>query len=157
MQHEEWKKRSDELKNTPIKAITVEEFEMTHGMAAPEPRFESKLPERQMQQYPYKITQLRVTLEGISKENDGNTPRLGLYGDMSWDLVNMETDEWILGGDNVYTDIAHIVDSYQGFSNLERELRDKQLEKVEFNRRAIKLHQENELRRNIPKKTNDAQ
>ena len=149
MEYKEWKRRSDEL-TTTIKAITVKEFEMTHGMAATEPRFASSVQESQRPQYPDQITKLMATLESISKSNNGNTPRLGLYGDMSWDLVNMETDEWILGGDNVYTDMDHIIDSYRGFSDLEQELRDMQIKKVEFNRMAIRLHQENESQRNLP-------
>lgn len=157
MRYEEWKRRSDELKNTPIKAITIKEFEMTHGMAAAEPRIlASKLPESQTKpEYQDQITELMATLENISRSNNGNTPRLGLYGDMSWDLVNMETDEWILGGDNVYADIEHIITSYLEFSNLERALRDLTIEKVEFNRMANQLHRQNELRRKIPEVTAD--
>lgn len=151
---------------TKLEPKTIEEFggarsegkTMTHGMAAAEPRIiASNLPKAQKTEYQDQITQLMATLENISRSNNGNTPRLGLYGDLSWDLVNMETDEWILGGNNVYADIEHITASYQEFSNLERALRDMQIEKVEFNRVANQLHRQNELRRKLPEVTTDAQ
>lgn len=144
MQYKEWAQRvkeekaKEEAMKTTIVAKTIGEFDMEH-------RIENIPTTVELGQFQDKITALMHTLEQISISNNGNTPRLGLYGDMSWDLVNMETDEWLIGGDNVYTDIDHIISSYQGFSDIEQKLRNAQIEKVKFNRVANQLHRKNEL------------
>ncbi len=137
MRHEDWAEREAKIKGVTITPKTIEQFEKENDMAhinTPPPRLASRTPGTPATQGA--ITELMAQLDEISTRLQGNSPKLGIYGDLSWDLTSLESDEWIMGGDDIYRDIPQIISNYYTFALLERQITDIQLEKSEFKREA---------------------